>query len=275
MLFWHIIMERIRIQAAFTMVELLVGLIAASFVTYSAMSLYITQHKQMIIQDQIADLQANVRTAAEVIAKTARMAGYNILGGLSAIETHNSNPDTIVITYDSGKLVNVQLEQTMPQTSSDLNCQDHDLSALPENASVFIYDTLANVGEFFLASRTMTVPSRIRPVNPLLRKYPAGSKVISMNRVRFFIDQPNSEHPNLMLQSFGSNPEVFAENIIDLNFRYFMADGSIVTQTATPENIRMVEIDVVGRTGDPDDEFFSDYRTRNFTLRVKVRNLGL
>ncbi|UCE65969.1 MAG: hypothetical protein JSU85_14115 [Candidatus Zixiibacteriota bacterium] len=268
-------MVRKKSQSGLTVVELLVGLIAGSVVMYAAMSLYISQHKQIIVQEQIADMQSNIRAATEVIARAVRNAGYNILGGLSAIETHNSNPDTIVITYDSGKLVNVRLEQAMPQTSSDLNCQDHDLSALPENASVYIYDTLANVGEFFLASRTMTAPSRIRPANPLSRIYPAGSIIISMNRVRFFIDRSISEHANLMLQSFGSNPEVFAENIIDLNFRYFMADGSIVTQTSTPENIRMVEIDVVGRTDLSDDDFITDYRARNFTLRVKVRNLDL
>ena len=54
-----------------------------------------------------------------------------------------------------------------------------------------------------------------------------------------------------------------------------MKDGSIVGQTATPGLIRMVEIDVVGRTDSPDDEFAENYRTRNFNLRVKVRNLDL
>ncbi len=66
-----------------------------------------------------------------------------------------------------------------------------------------------------------------------------------------------------------------AENIIDLNFRYFLESGAIVTQTNTPSLIRMVEIDVLGRTESADTEFFQDYRTRNFTLRVKVRNLGI
>ncbi|UCC80918.1 MAG: hypothetical protein JSW64_06050 [Candidatus Zixiibacteriota bacterium] len=267
-------MARIRLQAGFTIVELLVSLLAASIITYSAMSLYITQHKQMIIQEQVADMQTNIRAATELIAKTVRKAGYNIIGDLSAIETCDSDPDTIVITYDSGNLVGICLDQTMPQLSSDLNCQDHDLSSLRENSSAYIYDTLAGIGEMFVASRTLTVPSRIRPSSPLSRNYPAGSIIISMNRIRFFIDRSNPDHPDLMIQNFGSDPEVFAEDIIDLNFRYFMADGSIVWQTAWPENIRMVEVDVVGRTGSPDNDFFSDYRTRRFTLRVKVRNLG-
>lgn len=270
------IMIGIRDRRGFTLVEILIGLFAASVVAYAAMSLYITQHKEMVVQDQVADLQANVRAAAEVIAKAARMAGCNLIGSLSAIETCNSNPDTIVITYDSGNLINVRLEQGMPQLTSDLNCQGHDLSNLQENSSTYIYDAANGIGEFFLASRTLTAPSRIRhDTMPLTRFYPVGSIIRSINRIRFFIDQSDPNHPNLMFQSFGTSPVVFAENIIDLNFRYYMENGSIVTQTASPEDIRMVEIDVVGRTDSPDDEFFTDYRTRNFTLRVKVRNLDI
>jgi hypothetical protein len=230
----------------------------------------------MIVQDQVADLQSNVRAAAEIIAKGTRMAGHNLLGTLTAIETYDSNPDTIVLTYDTGSLINVRLEQNMPQLSSDLNCQGHDLSNLKENSTVYIYDPVAEVGEFFLASRTLTAPSRIRhDTMPLTQFYPVGSIVRNISRVRFYIDQSDSLHPNLMFQSFGASPVVFADNITDLNFRYYLENGSIVTQTATPQDIRMVEIDVVGRTDSPDDEFATDYRTRSFTLRVKVRNLAL
>ena len=71
-----------KVQMGFTIIELLIGLLAASIVTYAAMSLYITQHKEMIVQDQVADMQANIRSAAMVIAEAVRMAGYNIKGGL-------------------------------------------------------------------------------------------------------------------------------------------------------------------------------------------------
>jgi prepilin-type N-terminal cleavage/methylation domain-containing protein len=93
----------VRNQRGFTLIEILIGLVAASLVTYAAMSLYITQHKEMVVQDQVADLQSNVRAAAEVIAKATRMAGYNVPGWILPIESSDSNPDTIVVTYDSGQ----------------------------------------------------------------------------------------------------------------------------------------------------------------------------
>jgi len=268
-------MNLMRNQRGFTLLEILIGLVAASVVAYAAMSLYVTQHKEMIVQEQIADLQSNVRAAAEVIAKAATMAGYNVLGGVPAIETADSNPDTIVITYDSGSLINVVLTQTMPQLTSDLICQGYDLSNLQNDASVYIYDTAADYGEFVLADRAMSAPARIRHDLPLSRFYPVGSVIRGINRIRFYVDQSDSLHPRLMFQSYGLSPVVFAENIVNLNFRYFMKNGSIVTQTASPQDIRMVEIDVEGRTDSPDEDFVTDYRTRNFNLRVKVRNLGL
>lgn len=260
-------------QSGFTIVELLVGLLAASVVTYAAMSLYLTQHKQMIVQDQVADVQNNIRAAAQVIAEAIRMAGYNVHGGISAIETCNSNPDTILITYDSGKLDDVELTHDMTQVSSDLTCQNYDISAIQENETIYIYDPAADVGELFTATRILEAPARIRHDLPLTRAYPIGSKISSLTRVRFFIDQSNPDHPNLMMQNFGSNPQVFAENVINLNFRYFLSSGAIVTQTSMPKLIRMVEIDIVGRTDTPDEDFITEYRTRNYSLKAKVRNL--
>jgi hypothetical protein len=230
----------------------------------------------MIVQEQISDTQANTRAAAELIARAARMAGYNIPTSMDAVESYDTNPDTIVITYDSGSLERVELEQSMSNIYSELRCDGHDLSALHDNEWAYIYDRSADVGEFFLVSEVQYGSSYIQHTSmPLSRVYPAGSEVIKLNRLRFFVDQTNADHPNLMIQSYGSAPAVFAENIIALNFRYFMENGSVVTQTNTPELVRMIEIDVLGRTDAPDDEFPTNYRTRNFTLRVKVRNLDL
>jgi len=267
-------MRNLRIQSGFTLIELLIGVLMASIVTYAAMSLYITQHKQMIVQDQIADMQANTRAAAEVIANAVRKAGMNAPKS-AAIGTADTNPDTISVMYDSGTLDDVQIEYAMPTTSAELRCDGHDLSGVAEEDWIYLYDPYTDVGEFLQVTHVQNSDHLQHNSMPTTRLYPAGTRVIKVNQIKFYIDQSNPDHPTLMLQTIGSQPQPFAENIIDLNFRYYLTSGAIVTQTNTPELIRMVEIDVVGRTDDPDAEFFTDYRTRNFTLRVKVRNLDL
>ena len=124
------ILQQIRSRSGFTLVELLIGILMACIVVYAAMSLYVTQHKEMIVQEQVSDMQNNIRAAAEVIARAARMAGYNTPETMEAIETHNTNPDTIVITYDSGILEAVVLEYPMASVTADLRCDGHNLEEI-------------------------------------------------------------------------------------------------------------------------------------------------
>ncbi len=265
-------------QRGFTLVELLVGLLAVAAITYAALSLYITEHNQLLAQEQISDMQANMRTATEMLGSAIRKGGFNLPKTLSPIETDDTGPDTITVTYDSGALVAVKSLYDMVSPTDELRC-DHgdDISKLTEGDWAYIYDDAANLGEFFEVTRVLAGPPRIQHITMALsRNYLAGSNILKISRIKFFIS-PNddSTSSNLMIQVYGSQPEIMAENIIDLNFRYFLESGAIVTQTNTPGLIRMVEIDVLGRTESADTEFFQDYRTRNFTLRVKVRNLGI
>lgn len=265
-------------QRGFTLVELLVGLLAIAAITYAALSLYITEHNQLLAQEQISDMQANMRTATEMLASAIRKGGFNLPETLSPIETDDTGPDTITVTFDSGALVAVESRYDMASPTDELRCDlGDDISKLHDGDWAYIYDDVANVGEFFEVTRVLAGPPRIQHITmALLRNYPAGSNILKISRIKFFIS-PNddSTSSNLMIQLYGSQPEIFAENIIDLNFRYFLESGAIVTQTNMPSLIRMVEIDVLGRTESADPEFFQDYRTRNFTLRVKVRNLGI
>ncbi len=261
-------------QRGFTMIELLVGTLAAAILTYAALSLYTTQHKQMLVQDEIADMQGNLRSSAEVLASTIRMAGYNAPKS-TAIETHDSNPDTIVVNFDSGALQNIRLSVDMPDPTSEVKCDGSDLSGINDNDWIYIYDPDSDTGEFFIVT-DLHGSYHIRHITmPLSREYSAGCRVLKMNRIRFYIDQSDSNHPNLMIQTYGSQPELFAENIVNMNFRYFMANGAIVSAPANPNEIRLVEIDLEGRTESRDPAHFNQYRTRNFSLRVNVRNLGL
>jgi prepilin-type N-terminal cleavage/methylation domain-containing protein len=274
---WRISKKDSRLQAGFTLVELMVGMLACAILTYAAFSLYITQHKQMLVQDEIADMQGNIRAAAETLASALRKAGYNLPGALfNPIETRDTNPDTIIVTFDSGGLVGVTLRYDMVDATDDIRCNvSDDVDALNDGEWALIYDPGTETGELFQTSRVFFGPPRIQHTSmPLSQPYPAGSQLFKITRIKFYLDQSDSTRSDLKIQVYGNSPQTFAENIVDLNFRYFLASGAIVTQTNTPDQIRMVEIDVLGRTASADADFAEPYRTRRFTLRVKVRNLA-
>lgn len=260
----------------FTILELLIAVLLAGIVTSAAMGIYITQHKQLIVQDDISDMQASIRAAAVELSTQIRMAGYNVPKGIPELEAYNTNPDTIVVTYDAGNLEGVQIEHEMPRPSSELRCDGHDLSGINDGDWVFIYNPESDSGEFFEISHVQHGASHIQHnTMPLSRAYPAGSWVIKMNRFKFYIDNSDSTHPNLMVWAPGMGAQVYAENITRLNVQYVLASGAIVDVPPTPDMVREVVIDIDARTDKADDEFETSYRTRNLTTRVMVRNLGV
>jgi hypothetical protein len=255
---------------------LLIALFLAGIITSAAMSVYITQHKQLLVQDDISDMQAGIRAAAVELSTQIRMAGYNVPDGIPELEAYNTNPDTIVITYDSGAIEGLQLEHDMPQPSAELRCDGHDLSGLYDGDWVFIYDPDSSSGEFFEITQVQYGSSHIQHnTMPLSREYPAGSLVIKMNRFKFYIDDSDADHPNLMVWAPGMGAQIYAENITGLNLRYVLASGAVVDVPPTPDMVREVIIDLDARTDKADDEFETPYRTRSLTTRAMVRNLGV
>ncbi len=260
----------------FTILELLIALLMAGIVTSAAMSLYITQHKQLLVQEDITDIQSSARAAAELLANKIRQAGINIPQSLDPIKTYNTDPDTIILYFDANPVQGVQIEFDMPLPSAELRCDGHDVSAILNNDWIYLYDPSVNFGEYIQITHSQTDASHLQHnTMPLSRAYRRGSKVIKVDYIKYYIDQTDPDHPNLMIQHGVATPQVYAENIVNLDFRYFLTYGAVVTETNTPHLIRMVEIDVTARSDKPDPDFIDGYRTRNFSLRVKVRNLGI
>ena len=260
----------------FTLIELLISVILAAMVTAAAMGIYITQHKQLLVQEDISDMQSSIRASAVELATNIRMAGYNIPEGVIPLEAYNTNPDTIVVMYDTGNLRDVAIDWPMPQPSAELRCDDDDLSGLHDSDWVYIYDPSTQSGEFFLVTQVQYASGHIQHnTMPLSRAYPLGSVLYRMDRFKYYIDRTDPHHPNLMVEEVGGNPQVYAENITDLNFRYVLSSGAIVDVPPSVDMVREIIIEIDARTNRPDEDFQVDFRTRDLTTRVKVRNLGI
>lgn len=265
-----------RFEASgFTLIELLIAVFLAAVVALTAMGIYITQQRQSIVQDEVADMQANIRAAAVELTSKIRMAGYQVPAGIPKLEASNTNPDTIVITFDSGAFENVTVEQPMRRPSSDLRCDGHDISALRNGDWAFIYDPRTESGEFFLVTEVRAASARIQHnTMPLSRVYPVGSRVILMNRFKYYIDNSDPDHPNLICWTYRTGPQIFAENISAMNFRYILTNGQMVDVFPEEELVREIVISLDARTDTPDEEFYADYGMHGLDTRVKVRNLG-
>jgi type IV pilus assembly protein PilW len=75
----------------FTLPELLVAMVVTAVITASVYSVYRSQQKSFLVQDQVAEMQQNLRAALHLMEREIRMAGYDPSGKLSAgIQSMNS-----------------------------------------------------------------------------------------------------------------------------------------------------------------------------------------
>lgn len=69
---------------AFTLVELMIGVAISIVIATAIGSVYIAQQKIYLAQEQVAEMQQNLRAAADLIAREIRMAGYDSTGKAGA-----------------------------------------------------------------------------------------------------------------------------------------------------------------------------------------------
>jgi type IV pilus assembly protein PilW len=100
--------EKIKKDRGFSLIELLIALFISSVMAAAIFNLFIAQNKSFSIQDQVTEMQQNIRAALNLMVKEIRMAGYDPTGKAGAgIVT--ANPDHIAFTMD---------------LNSDANCSD-------------------------------------------------------------------------------------------------------------------------------------------------------
>jgi hypothetical protein len=180
--------------------------------------------------------------------------------------------------YKSMADCDATIEHAMPLPSAELRCDGHDVSCFYDGQEVYIYDPFADEGEFFLISHVQVAAAHIQHnTDPLSKKYPKGSIVISLDRVKFYIDNTSDTlHPKLMIQVGGQLPQVYAEDIIDLQFEYTLKNGVTADEINGPlvRDIRQVSVLVTARTPNPDVEFSKKpYRYETYQSKVHLRNL--
>ena len=105
-----------------TLIELLIGLVICAIVVAGIYRLFISQGKAYVVQDQVVELQQNVRSAMEVMLRDLRMAGFDdditplvtnpeppVLPGDNSVTIryeYASAPYEVLYSLDAGSVLN-------------------------------------------------------------------------------------------------------------------------------------------------------------------------
>lgn len=253
-----------------TLIELLIALVVSTILTAVLYRVFIIHQKIYTVQDQVADMQQNVRIAMGQMTREIRMAGYggNILAifgsinGFTNIITPASDAITVIFADEVG-----ELKQNASKGAQQLKVT---------NASIFNTDKkkylclngLNNYVIHSVATDTITLTA------PLAEDHPIHQPVYLVKAVSYYIGLSGGKSALRRNENTGGGGQPLAENIENLELSYADAKGEA---TANPQDIRMVKVTVTARTSrlDPDYKGGDGYRRRTLSSNVKVRNLGL
>lgn len=266
--------KKLKGQFGTSFLEMMIALVLMGVITTAIFKVYVVQHKNYLVQEDVTETQQSARASIDEIARNVRMAGYDLPYSLQPIVASNTNPDTITINFKSGDC-ETTLASAMPNTSAELKCAS-DVSCFYDDQWAYIYEPDSGGGEWFLITHVQTDSYHIQHNTMYFtRCYTEDAVVVALEQVKFYIDSSDIDHPNLMVLRPGQAPQVFAENITDLQFRYRLKNGMVVDAPTVISNIREVMISVTGRSNDPDYDLegVDRLKSRTFSSSVYLRNL--
>lgn len=83
----------------FTLVELMIALVVSGFIMAALYSAYVVNQKQASVQEQVSDMQQNLRAGMNYLINEVRLAGFDPTGGAKA-GIVLADKDAIIFTAD-------------------------------------------------------------------------------------------------------------------------------------------------------------------------------
>ena len=260
--------NRLRAIGGLSLVELLTAMLLSSIVVMGLYNFLISQRRTYTLQDEISEMQQNLRVAMEKISRDLQMSGFGkpFWTTISGVNLGASPPFSLRIT--GGKTMEIVgcLDPAAATLSTALASNSTTISLDGGQASKFNTTTKAdisiegreNVRIVAISGDILTIDRDpgFGGIEGVLYSYPAGSKVYLVHYATYTIDTSSNPSTLVMDEHQGSGNQPVATNIVSMSAS--MA-GNLVTVT------------LIGRTRNP-DRTTGKYGTAQLTSQICLRN---
>ena len=141
-----------------TIIELLVGLVICSIAIAATYRVFTAQSNAYVVQDQVVEVQQNIRSAMEIIVRDLRMAGFDYDNSTSLVRIEDFKPlppyiiagNTITVWYENYQTgppltsqihgVTYALNGTNLERQLIVNGVNQSTEVLLENVNAFVLD---------------------------------------------------------------------------------------------------------------------------------------
>ena len=265
-----------------TLVELMIALMMSGILIAALYRTFIGQQRTYTVQEQVVDMQQNVRVSIHRMMSEIRMAGFgnvnnalNLVGGVNGftqVITPNNNTLTIVggfkqVKRDNGDpiLINSVGKDPTGKNTLTLNYATDNFDGAKHH-----FISIGGLESNTVASRSGSVLTLNLPLTLIPR---AGTPIFKIQAITYDLGLSDGKNVLRRNENTGGGAFAVAENIENVQFEYFDANGN---PTGIPSNIRMLKVTVTARTDMPDPEFAGGdgYRRRQIASNIYIRNMG-
>jgi prepilin-type N-terminal cleavage/methylation domain-containing protein len=259
-----------------TLIELLVALVLSSILIAALFRTFVGQQKTYTIQEQVVDVQQNVRVATSKMMSEIRLAGFGNVQMILPV-TFNGG----LVTFSNIVNRNIPSDGWITLVTAVNSISQTAILDAPSSPFSFIVDKVKDDNGNYLfdsanrkylsvdgvESHTITKVDEVKKTltlkEKLIYKHPKGTRVYPVRAISYRIGRDTN---------LGGGEQDLAENIENIQYRYLDADGN---ETADPFRIRMVRVTVTARTNakDPDYKAGDGYRRREITSNLYIRNM--
>jgi type IV pilus assembly protein PilW len=268
----------LKISKGVTLIELLIALVMSSLLIAGLYRVFIGQQKIYTVQEQVVDVQQNVRVAINRMMSEIRMAGFgdieNVLDLVGGVNGFNQ-----VITPAPNKITIVGgFKQIRRDNGSPILISSVSGNTIKLNYATDEFDGSAHRFISIGGIESSTVLERDRRVltlgSNLKFNHPEGTPIFKIQAITYQTGLSNDIPALKRNENTRGGAQPLADNIENIQFEYFDAQGK---PTANPPNIRMVKVTVTAKTkmSDPDFKGGDGYRRRQIASNIYIRNMGL
>ncbi len=262
-----------------TLIELLVALTISGVLVAGVYRTFVSQQHTFTVQDQVVDMQQNVRLAINRMTRELRMAGFGGEGisGMGDAVTPGGGGTSVTV---------VGAYQAM---TPFLSAPTGD-SILVKDATGFVtgqYISINGLESHQIASVDI-VNNKLTFPDTLKKEHSTGGvETVYLVQAITYSRGQDSEGKWCLMRDNGSGAQPVAENIEDLQFRYILKDDvwdgnkwvpdpRVNVPAAQRGEIRTIQVTLVATTDRPDPDLakVGDVRTRTLISNIQLRNLG-
>ncbi len=290
----------LRKNKGITLIELLVALVISAILVGATYRTFMGQQKTYTVQEQVVDVQQNVRAAINRMIAEVRMAGFGhiemllpapygsgagvTIGGTTYNDIVNPNvpvANAITILYGvSFYFINGGNKEIVSITAVPASNQVT-VSSLTDSQGNVLFDTgdrkYVSLGGVESYAITSIAGNTLTLSGALTYSHAVGTRIYGIRAVSYQVDgtltllRDELPRPSTLVVA---QPQPVADNIESLRFVYLNSSGNPPAQNA---DIRAIQVALRGRTdfSDPDYKADGGYRKREIASSIHLKNMGL